>query len=98
MKNYCLIQTAPEGSDCTTPYNVEFYKSMAVGEFINDILKQKEWGKISIANTDISCWYKDGNLESKIPNSVLDRYISSATASGGWSRMDYTIVLSERYE
>ena len=92
-----LVQLKPEGSDCTAPYEVQLNGEYTVGEFINDVLKDvREWGYIGINNDrtvfgDPHCEYKYGKLTSPMDEKFLNMRVTSARASGGWSRMDYIL-------
>lgn len=97
-----LIRTSPEGSDCTAPYDVELGGKYTVKEFIEDVLKDaREWGHIGIdpgpgvssVFGDPHCEYSHGVLKSNLPEDILEMSISSARASGGWSRMDYILSI-----
>ena len=43
MKGYRMYQTRPEGGDCTAPYDIDFFESYTVKEFVNDILVMSPW-------------------------------------------------------
>ncbi len=94
-----FTQLAFESGDCTAPYFVTDYKAKTVGEFIQEVLKERsnEWGYISVgrhfyqSNIIGVCEYRYGKLLTEMPQDVLDIEIKTIDASGGWSRMDYTI-------
>ena len=91
-----MIQFNPIGStagDCMTPYDVTGYKAKTVGEFIEEVLKEKsdEWGFFSV-NSVTLCEYKDGKLHKRLSKHFLDMPIEKITSYGGWFRMDYMIV------
>ena len=95
-----LTAAGPVGSDCTGPYNVSLNDTYSVGDFINDILRQQEWGYIGIYDSksvfgDPYCEYRGDRLLSNMPAEYLKRKIKRAKASGGWSRMDYLIWLED---
>lgn len=96
MKGYRMYQTRPEGGDCTAPYDIDFFESYTVKEFVDDILSNKEeWGWITIHfdKTERTFEYRDGGLKTELPKELLSRTIVFAGASGGWSRMDYHLYL-----
>ena len=81
-------------SDCTTPFKIKFDKKITLGEFIKQILTKNEWGYIEIGKDRIEyCGNKipTPNLFTKL----YDKTINECYASGGWSRMDYDIVLDD---
>ena len=97
-----LTQAAPERSDCTAPYTVTLHKEYTVREFVNEIVSnEKDWGYIGIADGKNwsrgtpHCEYRWGELLSTLPEEIMDRTIESATADGGWSAMDYKLVLKK---
>lgn len=89
MKFY---STGSTRGDCTAPYEVSDYKAKTVGEFIEEVLKEKadEWGYISVDGLQI-CEYKHGALLAKPKEMYLNREITKISADGGWTRMDYSI-------
>jgi len=96
-----LVQAGPESRDCTAPYDVILDRSYTVKEFIHTVLTQRsdEWGYIGIKNPDEPFFgdpkirYRWGIEEYAPLRSLFDKRIISVTASGGWSRMDYQLVL-----
>lgn len=94
-----LIHYAGPYSDETSSYSVALDKEYTVGEFIDAVLLNKsEWGYIGIYDSktifgDPYCEYRCGELLTKLPSEYLKLKIKSATASGGWSRMDYLFVI-----
>jgi hypothetical protein len=92
-------QVGRTAGDETTPYKVTDFKSRTVGEFIQEVLIEKpnEWGYISVGGhfyqprKSGSCEYRCGRLLSDMPDELLGIEIREIVASGGWSRMDYTI-------
>ena len=97
-----FIETAENG-DCTRSYNVILDRTYTVNEFISMILSEKkdEWGCISIDRPFTSwsfqypnCKYECGKLTTKpFPYDILAKTIKEVKASGGWTRMDYTIII-----
>lgn len=96
-----LIAAGPVGGDETRSYIVDLDYEYTVEQFIREVLlNNREWGYIGIYHKDHvfgypACTYNYGNLTSEFPGEYLDRKIKCVTASGGWSRMDYRIVLEE---
>ena len=96
MRKFKMVQTSPEGGDCTAPYDIDFFESCIMKEFIDEILSDKEeWGYITINHdkTSFSIEYRNGELKTPIANEILGRKIIFAEASGGWTRMDYKLYL-----
>lgn len=92
-------QVGRTAGDETTPYKVTDFVSRTVGEFIQEVLSDEplEWGYISVGGHFYQprkkgcCEYRYGKLLSEMPKDLLDVEIKEVLASGGWSRMDYTI-------
>lgn len=80
------------GGDCTSRYAVKLRKKATVREFIEAVLSNKqEWGNISIFGGP-GIWFRYGQVEiSSNMEKLLDKRIKGASASGGWSRMDYVL-------
>lgn len=100
-KRFSLSRRTPVGGDCTCGYNVTFDGEYTVGEFLEEVLckRSKEWGYIVVLSnqhqkeTDY-CSYSLGELTEDLHNANLkDSKITSATASGGYSRMDFTLYI-----
>lgn len=91
-------ETSDVGSDCTATYSVTFNGKLTVDEFINEILKRGEWGCIEISeyknNLKPRCYnYKNNKLWRKISKKVLNSYIKEIHAHGGWSLMNYVVII-----
>ena len=99
-----LISNGPEGGDCTAPYIVELNGEYTVKTFIADVLKIKdEWGYIGIEHGrsifgDPHCEYSNGKLKTLLPDKYLNLKVVSASAHGGWSRMDYILGVEVTHE
>lgn len=94
-----LIQTQPEGGDCTAPYDVVFNEPYTVGEFIDEILKRGEWGIITISThqgSRVRVKYSRKGLKDQLPVLIAEALVTKAQAGGGWSRMDYSITALEK--
>ena len=92
--------------DATDVYDIEFDKSILVGDFAGYVLQNKtnEWGTIHIRQpgesfidslqSSVYLEYQKGNVVSdNLPESICNKKIVSATANGGWSRMDYMLIV-----
>lgn len=95
-----LKQSGPERDDATAPYDVIFKGQMTVRQFIDYVVNLKEWGYIGIYNPavdpffgDPKCEYRYARLIGELPNEIMDCIITKASASGGWSRMDYILTI-----
>lgn len=78
-------------SDDTALYRITDYKATTVGEFVDEVLKERprDWGYIDTPNA--RCEYRDRKLLTTLPEEVLTRKIKRVEGYGGWSRMDYKI-------
>lgn len=94
-----LTQLSPEGSDCTAPYSVELDREYTVAEFVEAVLSRtREWGHVNITNGDDYfgdkiCEYSHGDLKGEVPEAFKDLKVISARAHGGWSAMDYYLIV-----
>lgn len=96
-----LVRTGEIRGDCTAPYDVIFDKEYTVFEFIQAVKDTgKEWGYIGIKNKEEpffgkpKCEYNRGVVfNSEFTTDVLSNVVVSARADGGWSRMDYLLVI-----
>lgn len=104
-----LVKTTPTGSDETAGYIVLFGedKPCTVNDFINEVLDKnpRDYGGINIYSSykysdvfQCGVKYGYGKLEiSTLPEKTLPRYLNkqiiSASASGGWSLMNYTLYV-----
>ena len=93
-----LKNTYGPNSDHTYDFDVEFDRSYTVSEFVDEVVSnEREWGYICIGedffNNKAKLEYKHGLLLAEFNKRYLGRKIISATASGGWSRMDYYLTL-----
>lgn len=100
MTGFDFRQCGPECGDCTAPYDIVFYKKYTVREFIQEVLTRKEWGRIGIYNPKENpffgspcCEYRHDQLKSHLPENLMDKTIKSASASGGWTLMNYILTL-----
>jgi len=92
MKLFDLREAGPTAGDCTAPYDVTFHRECTVQEFIDEVLKQREWGFINICDCHNSSniYYENDKIVSgNFDTDLLNARIKKATAHGGWSRMDY---------
>ena len=99
-------QLRPEGSDCTAPYRVTNYRSKTIGEFIQEIIKDRpnEWGSINLQKKDCPWYTSTYRVEYKWGKIISDNIPSylkslelpdSLEAYGGWSNMDYNIPIPD---
>ena len=95
MDLFRLRSTGPEAGDCTAPYDVIFNRECTVREFVDEVLKKKEWGIIFIGSRysgSPRISYSGDKLKSSaFPDDILDKTIQSATSRGGWTNMDYIL-------
>lgn len=99
-----FIQTGKTGSDCTCPYSVTSDTPLTVAELIQQILARKEWGYINFYYGKIK-WgtaiskveYDNTQLSNANENftNIQKNLVVKISASGGWSRMDYDVLIKE---
>lgn len=83
--------------DCTADFDVIIDGKITLQQFIDMVLTEhkKDWGSISIDNKKLK--YKYGNIENNITDvfseKELNSFIFDATAYGGYSLMNYKIML-----
>ena len=82
MLKLTFIRTGVTNGDDTSPYNIYMNQECTVGEFIDCVLTQKEWGYIKIKRQDIYgtllCEYKgDKVVRTEIPEEYLSKKIAS---------------------
>lgn len=95
-----LVKTSGPYGDQTCMYDVIFKSEMTLQEFVNEVLENKsEWGNITVKdeklNNIIRIKYSYGNIENneEITIKMEDYYIFAIKANGGWSMMNYMVVL-----
>lgn len=97
-----LIQTHAPGGDECAPYDVKFDKPCTVGVLVNEVLttRKGEWGRFDLRHrgcgyfdTFLSVEYRYGKLIGELPEDIAKLPIISATSYGGWSAMDYNIIV-----
>ena len=96
-----FIQTGPERGDCTAPYKVEMDCEYTVRSFVEEAITRndgKDWGyigvyKYRVPHGEPCIEYRWGKSVGEMPEKILDLKVLSATADGGWSRMDYIMVV-----
>lgn len=99
MRNFELKCVSGPFGDCTSNYEVVFYKPYTVKEFIEEVISnEREWGDFRIVEKDNPFGsevseYRYGKILTRFSEETLDRKIKSAKANGGWSVMTYYIVL-----
>ena len=98
-------EVGPERGDCTQPYKVSISKKpYTVREFIDDVMRQrpKDWGRIELYSKRPSSFddrpissveYRRGEMGGRFSNNDQNREIKEISADGGWSRMDYMIIV-----
>ena len=88
-----LKQSGRTGGDCTAPYDVDLSRPCTLQELIKEILARKEWGYIWVKGVVGVEYTREGKIRGSIPAESLTRNVKEAKASGGWSRMDYDVLL-----
>lgn len=99
-----LIQTHKPGGDECAPYDVKFDKPYTIGELVKEVLTERsnEWGEFEVREgggwfkpTIFRVEYKYGKLLGDLPDEVANLAIESANSYGGWSNMDYNIIVKQ---
>lgn len=98
-QSFELIQVSPTYQDCTCKYDVVIPENYTLYRFISDILIEHsgDRGSIEITNEaglKSSGRYNCGNVDI-LPNFdfMLNRRVLSATAHGGYTIVDYKIIV-----
>lgn len=100
-KKFSLIYTGGHYGDETCSYNGYLDQPLTVREFVDAILEYEpdEWGRVCIFNHVDTQYieYSEGeiNFISSQFDGCLNKKIKTFTAHGGWSRMDYNLVLED---
>lgn len=94
-----LVKIGEEGIDGIAPYKVKRGRAYTAGELIAEILATRPggWGSITVwcGSMKERVDYRDGKTDGTIPELLGSMTVTGARASGGWSRMDYDITVSE---
>jgi len=103
MKTFKLVQVQTSDGPAIKNYRVVFEELMNVQEFLKCVLKRNEWGSIRLIDhsnalglyTALVVDYRDDYYERGqiIPEPLLNRIVSSATALNESGKMDYNVVL-----
>lgn len=94
---FTMTQSGPEGGDCTAPYKIHLADGATVGEVVVQILENRsDWGIIQVHALDGNqkprrADYKHGSIDNAEIAKVMPLPVKKASASGGWSRMDYIL-------
>ena len=97
-KTFTLIHRDGPFGDCTSGYDVSIPEDISVEEFVQMVITQEpnEWGAV-YCGRGIVAEYKRGKATFR---PEYDKYknekIVSVTAHGGWSLMDYDIVVYKK--
>lgn len=94
-KVFSRDKNGPSGSDCTAPYKIILHGKPTVGEFMVQVLENRnEWGTIRIMTENgkgKSAGYKYGSTDTRSIAKFMGMEIKKASAHGGWMNMDYTL-------
>ena len=98
-----FVQTSTVGRDCTCKYKLIFNRTCTVKDFVDNLFNSRsdEWGSIEVRPNiavggsidNVSTQYECGILRNSSFTDIYDFIITEATASGGWSRMDYVLYV-----
>ena len=100
-EKFSLIYTGGPYGDETSSYDGYLNQPLTVREFIDAVFEQHpdEWGRIRIWNSAYTSYleynHKYITYVSSQFNDYLNRKIKSFTAHGGWTLMDYNLVLED---
>lgn len=98
-EKFSLIHTGGPYGDATSTYDGHLNQPLTVREFIDAVFEQypDEWGGIRIWNSAYTSYLEYSRKHityiSSQFNDYLNKKIKSFSASGGWYRMDYTLML-----
>ena len=91
--------SGPHGDE-TSQYIGKINNQIIIKDFIENELKENEWGKIYINNQYV-CKYKN-KIIYDVKNNLLKQYqkniIQNISAYGGWTLMDYYLDIEELNE
>lgn len=103
MLNFVPTTDKP-GSDCTRPYSVKSDTPLTVAELVQQILTRNEWGYINFYYGKIE-WrtvisevrYDETQLNNTdvIFAMIQEKPVIKIKAYGGWTRMDYDVLVEE---
>ena len=97
-----LIQTHAPGGDACAPYDVKFDKPYTIEELVKEVLTKRsnEWGRFDLRHKGDGYFdrfatfnYRYGKLVDEIPEEIGNLNILEASSYGGWSGMDYNIII-----
>ena len=97
MNNFKLERISDIYPDCMADFDVIMDEKVTLKQFIDIVLtkRKNEWGNISIGNKILK--YSCGNLENNISDVFSDKELNTTifdvSAYGGYSLMNYTIIL-----
>lgn len=102
MKDIKLYHKAGPFGDETSLYDMEFEEGTTVQDLIDFALsKKQEWGYIRTSGDSLRrlsyshvTEYRYGKIiGNNIPNNICQKKVRKGFASGGWTRMDYTVEI-----
>ena len=97
-----LKRQGPQGPDCTSLHSVIMDGTMSLREFIDAAMAKCPdcHGAFRIAGRDglptpkqASADYDKGRLLEAFPDDLMDLPVARAVARGGWSAMDWAVIL-----
>ena len=84
--------------DSTSLYFIYLDKTYTIGEFIDQVLKERpnEWCYIKVLGIIEKCEYSKGKLlDNKFTSKILSKKIKYVDGHGGYGLMDYIIKIEE---
>lgn len=100
--NWLRFKNVKDNADATSNYEVSIQRDFTVLEFIREYLpRQYEWGYVTIdkpwgiaGDENFLLEYNDDTclkLNRELLAVIGNKTVTKITASGGWTRMDYTL-------
>lgn len=80
--------------DGTQSFRVDLNGDCTLDKLVKEILSRNEWGYLYIHNVIGRFEFRYDKLITPISDENLTKSVLSVSASGGWSRMDYSINLN----
>ena len=97
MSNIKLEQISDVYQDCTCDYDVILNDKLTLKQFIELVINERnnDWGVFTLYNNDKKFKYNCGKISKNVifNDKELNSIIFDISANGGYSMMNYTIVL-----
>lgn len=97
MDNFKLERISDIYPDCMADFDVIMNEKVTLKQFIDIVLtkRKNEWGNISIGNKNLkyNLGIPENNISDVFSDKELNTIIFDVSAYGGYSLMNYTIIL-----